>query len=82
MKDNDRQLSRRGLFRWAARGAAGAAGAALVVLLGRRGQLRATRAECIGSGRCKGCDALDHCKLPQGVFMRRARETQQEPDHG
>lgn len=75
MSSEQAKASRRELLRWAARGTAGAVGVALVALLGRRGQLRATQAECTNAGRCRNCNALADCKLPQGVFQRRADKT-------
>jgi hypothetical protein len=75
MTDDPHKITRRGLFRWAGRGATGLAGAGLVALLARRGQLRATKAECVGKGHCRHCKALADCKLPQGVFQRQAEST-------
>lgn len=81
-KPSKHTLSRRRLLGWTARGTVGLAGAAVVALLARRGQLRATQAECVGNGHCRGCQKLADCKLPQGVFQRRATDAPKEARDG
>ncbi len=70
-RTNDK-LTRRGLFRSVARGAAAAGIATVGWLLVRGGRRGRPQSECINGARCRGCPLLDGCILPPAQYTRQA----------